>query len=123
MNGGELFLSEEALTLEEMTQFMRQGWVGSHWGTETVVGQAVQSLKSEEIGFTREQLLTGTNSLLQLRASRCGSEPERPCSVLTLSVVMGNSAAVHLQCILLHFSPPRWPLLSPTTCSSHSSCF
>lgn len=51
-------MSEEALTLEEMTQVMRHGWVGSHWGTETVVGQAVQNLRSEEISFTRELLLT-----------------------------------------------------------------
>lgn len=45
---------------------MRHGCVGSHWGTETVMGQVVQDLRSEEIGFIRELLLTGTNSFLQL---------------------------------------------------------
>lgn len=66
---GSFFLgggSEETLTQEEITQFMRHGCFGSHWGTETVMGQVVQDLRSEEIGFIRELLLIGTNSFLQL---------------------------------------------------------
>lgn len=59
MNGGELFLSEEALTQEEMTQReMRRGWAGSHWRTETAMGLAVQNLRSEETDFIKELLLT-----------------------------------------------------------------
>lgn len=54
MNGGELFLSEEAVT-QEMTQCkMRHGWVGSHWDTGTVLGQVMQNLSSEETGFIGE---------------------------------------------------------------------
>lgn len=45
MNDVELFLSEDALTQEEMMQFMRHGSVGSHGDTETVMSQAVQDLR------------------------------------------------------------------------------
>lgn len=58
VNGGEMFLFEEALTQAEMTllEMRRLGWLGSHWGIETMMVLTVQNLRSEETGFIREQL-------------------------------------------------------------------
>lgn len=60
VTSGELFLSEEALTQEEMTQWemRRRGWAGSLWGIEPAMGPPVQNLRSKETGFIRELLPT-----------------------------------------------------------------
>lgn len=139
MNGGELALSEEALTQEEMMQSMRHGSVGSHWGTKTVMDQAVQDLRSEEIDFIRELLLTGTNSFLSfaIGAPRCSSEPctypqclsyneQLHCCPSLVHPTTPQPSPIHLSppcytsAVPIHLSRPCLPLFSPTTCCPHS---
>lgn len=58
VNGGEMFLSEEALIQAETTllEMRRHGWLGSRWGIETMMVLTVQNLRSKETGFIRELL-------------------------------------------------------------------
>lgn len=57
-NGGEMFLSEEALTQAETTQLemRRRGWLVRRWGIETMILLTVQNLRSEEASFIKELL-------------------------------------------------------------------